>query len=227
MPQQNVVFRRINGHIVPIKKAGTPSGGSSGKRQVKDVAQGAALTGAGVLAGVYSGKFAAKSVLASAYAENVGRDAARKARSIFQYAKKSAILANQKSIGLNTQAAFGLEKVGDYAFKKGQKETAMNASKIALGSATISERLFRNRKVIRGFGTAIGSGLIVAGLKKLYEGITGEKSSTKYDVIAGAAGASAALAVRAGYVKDLNKFKNSGAFSHAIKVALKGLRLAK
>lgn len=213
----DIVFRRINGHIVPIKRKGT----SPTIPRAKEAAAGAGLIASGLAAGLYSGKFAARATLAAAYAENTGRNAAKYAREIIRQAKGASIRANAKKAAA-PQMAFGFAHVDDFVFKKGQKEAVMKASKVAMGSTVIAEKLFRNRKVIKGAGIAIGAGLIGAGIRKAYKGITGEDPGTKTDVLAGATAAASIFAVNSGYYKTL-----SGKYSTGFKAALKAFRLTK
>lgn len=213
----DVVFRRVRGRIIPIRKTAGAAKPSPGRQRTTKAAAGAAMVGGGVATAGFAGRFAAKSVIAAAILENSARGTARSAQEVIAKMKRAALRA-PKTVD---QLEFGFKKA--VRLRPNAKFQKLNRK--ALIESVAAEKLFRSRKYIRSAGTAIGGAMIGVGLKKLYEAGTGKPADTKADVISSAAGLTAAFATRAGYQSLL---MNGKRFSWAAtKAAFKAIRLVR
>lgn len=199
----DVVFRRINGRIVPIRKSGdTKTPGPGKKVDIKKAAVGAAIAATGVAGGIYAGRFAAKMVVSSALLENTARSLSKQAKSALSQVGKSSA----------------------------QMSLPLKARKLATSSiktSTFSLALFRNRKVVRNLGIAAAGGLISAGGQEIYEAVTGKKPSVSTNVISGATGGAAAFLVNAGYYKRLSGGPGLTGWKNAFSSTLRAFKLIK
>lgn len=195
-----IQFRKIHGRIVPIRDK------SAEKKHeaVNQVVKGAAIVAAGVGVAFVAGKVAAFAVKQSAQFANTARDFAKAARA--------------------SRTAMDAKDAGQMAFKFVDHGAAFKtAGRNALRSQVISEALYRNRKLVKGAGIALGAGIIGQGVKTSYEAATGKKLGTKGQIAASAAGTVAALGTGAAYFKSLGSSSYSAAFREALtKVIRKG-----
>lgn len=175
--KSDLVFRRVNGRIIPIKS------------RKKQFAEGAGLAIAGAVAGASAGDVAARAT----------KEAAKFRTNANLYSKKAEMLIKRIRRGKST--AEKLEQVGQirFSFKVNPKFKSEAFEKIALKNALRSKGFTNLKKGLKLGGLATSAALLGTGFKKLYASTTGEKADTKQELISGAAGAGATFALSSAY----------------------------
>ena len=175
----DVVFRRIHGRIIPIRKGGASS---KPKKQSTDsrIANGgksAAATVLGVSTALYSGKFAAIATEKAARIMNKQHDATRATEKAVKLAAARAARKAAKA-GAVEQGALGfMAKQHTLKFRPALEKKLTEAA----WSARKSDFLFKSRLVIRRGGAGIAGALLgYAGIKGI-EAATG-KDASKSDI---------------------------------------------
>jgi hypothetical protein len=207
----DVVFRRINGRIIPIRKGGSPKTPAKGiDPQVKTAIVGAGLVAAGVGTALFAGRFASKMVLASARLEDISRAAAKGARVIIEKGRKAATKASSKSLTpWQPDLGFGTDTASEFVFKPAQKELLNKFKRDAFRAGIASNAMFQNRQKVRAFGRIAGGALVTGGLSNLYEGVKGKKPGTAETTANAVAGGIVGASVGLGYYSGLSGFKNA------------------
>ncbi len=207
----DVVFRRINGRVIPIRKGGTSkTPEKSSNPDVKKIAIGAAVVGAGVATALFAGKFASKMVIASAKFEDISRTAAKGARTIITRARSAAKrAATRNSTPWQPGLDLGDNAASEFVFRPAQKELLKRYKRQAFTAGIKSNTLFQNRQKVRSFGKVAGGALVTGGLNEMYEGATGEKAGLKETSINSVAGGVIGASVGLGYYGGLSGFRNA------------------
>lgn len=202
---QDVTFRRVRGRIIPIRKKADSS------VDYKKTAKGAALIGVG--AGTAAGAGRASAVAAEkAVKFRINANVYSKKAQAFKKARPSKSYSQLKKAG---QMEFG--------FKTTTEKLYNPFRKTAQESAVLSATYKNVKKGVRFGGMALSTALIGAGLKRGYEGLTGNKADTKEEVISNVAGAGATFALSSAYAHK----KFGGGRKALVKAVKLGLRAAK
>lgn len=180
----DVVFRRINGRIVPIRR-------KKGETRTEKAVKGGVATAlsAGVAAG--SGRYASNVVLASATVE----DAARTAEKAITKKVRAAATRFAKKTVPEQETLHFMAKEFQTKFKPSTEEAFRKAASLSKRS----ENLFKRRIIIRRAGAGIAGGLLGYGAVKGVEAATGKDLSRSdagkvFEAAAIAGGALAGLA---------------------------------
>lgn len=206
MPKDRMVFRRVNGRIVPIKKREGHS------IDIKKSGQGAGLIAGGAVTAVGAGSMAAVATKKASQFRVQSRLYSQKA---------SEVLSRIRSGSTRYEK---LEKVGQMSFGfKISPKTYDPYTKTAASSALKSQGFRTLRKGFRLGGLAISAALIGTGIKRGYEGLTGRKADTREEVVANVAGTGATFALSSAYAHRMF----GGGKSNILKAVKFGIRAAK
>lgn len=167
----DVVFRRINGRIVPIRKGGVAKSPKE-SRKVKATKAVAAVT-TGTAVGYYSGGFAAA---ATRVAANMMNNQYNKDLRTKKAIKMATARAARKAIKA------GAVEQGSLGFMASQTKMKFkpDLDRSILESARVhrqANRLFKGRLAIRSIGASVAGGLIGYGAVKGIEAISGKDAS--------------------------------------------------
>ena len=171
--RDDVVFRRIRGRIVPIKRSSQNSKGFQKKPRSKtskkaEVAKGGAVFGTGVLGGLFGGSVFAEFGKESERAKSVSKRFGRQAQNIEAQAKW---VRSKKNFVYSKRTGIGSY---DYKFLNNQAKTFRKAaSRQRLRSQKLSKTGFR----IGAGSIALGGFLAASGARRVYEGFKGDKAN--------------------------------------------------
>jgi hypothetical protein len=176
-PQQDVVFRRIRGRIIAIRR-----------KPNKEVAGGAAYIAGGAALAAGSGVVAANLV---------EKAAAKRVAAKFDF---NRVYRAYKGMGKAAQTSFGFMRQGAGSRFSG---ASGEAAKAAIGTRRSAFRLFKARNLALVAGTWVGGALISQGLNKLEKGLGDKKLTDRENVTNDLLGGGAGLAATAFYYKRL------------------------
>jgi hypothetical protein len=202
----DVVFRRIHGRIIPIRKKHGAS------VDLPTVGKGAAHVAVGAATAIGAGSIAAGATKRASQFRVQSRIYSQKAAEVLSRIRRGPSRYDK------------IEKLGQLNFGfKFTPKTYDPFSKTATSHALKSQGFRSLRKGFRLGGLAASTAFISTGLKKLYEGTTGKKADTKTEVIATASGAGATFALSSAYAHRML----GGGRQNLVRAVKFGLRAAK
>lgn len=181
---EQVVFRRIHGRVVPIKKKSgsqmrQPKQKPRIKERIAEASGGAATFAAGMVAGLFGG---------SAFAE-FGKESERARQTSKKFVEKAKYIDSQATWLQQKIAQRGKQGGGgSFVFSErtgiGTDDVQVLKNQSALFRKSAARQRLRSMRLSKqGFkvgGSAIGLGgfLVAAGGRRLYQGITGREETT-------------------------------------------------
>lgn len=176
---QEVVFRRIRGRIIPIRKNMT-------KKQNSELVKGAGYVAAGAAVSIGAGEGAAQLVKAAA---------AKRVKAKFEF---NRIFRGFKRSGKAEQVTFEFLR-GANRFKGSAREAAQGAIKTRRSAF----RLFKARNIVLGLGSLAGAALFSLGLNKIAKSVGNKELEDKEEAVNNIVGAVAAAAATSFYYRRL------------------------